>query len=154
MGHCVVAHVCRVGDPTRTAKGRRRTRSSTRSPPLSKGRKFEWLEEQNARLAHWEERYAAKSHCGRCGCSRGVVHTAQRRSPQATARMGVNPTVPASTGGLPFARRGGSPARPEARIGKGPQRADSTQSWPLNSQVRTCTESECPSDSCHSQRVG
>ena len=55
LGHYgVVADVCRVGDPNR--KGTVESAIQHTQSTALKGRRFESLEEQNAWLAHWEER--------------------------------------------------------------------------------------------------
>jgi transposase len=61
--HGVVADVCRVGDPNR--KGTVESAIQHTQSTALKGRKFESLEEQNAWLAHWEERWAAPRIHGR-----------------------------------------------------------------------------------------
>ncbi len=50
---------------TRIARARSKTRSSTRRARRSRGARFESIEEQNAWLAHWEERWAALRIHGR-----------------------------------------------------------------------------------------
>jgi len=59
----VVADVCRVGDPNR--KGTVESAIQHTQSTALKGRKFESIEEQNAWLAHWEERWAAPRIHGR-----------------------------------------------------------------------------------------
>jgi hypothetical protein len=59
----VVADVCRVGDPNR--KGTVENAIQHTQSTALKGRKFESLEEQNAWLTHWEERWAAPRIHGR-----------------------------------------------------------------------------------------
>jgi len=59
----VVADVCRVGDPNR--KGTVENAIQHTQGTALKGRKFESIEEQNAWLAHWEERWAAPRIHGR-----------------------------------------------------------------------------------------
>ena len=59
----VVADVCRVGDPNR--KGTVEAAIQHTQSTALKGRKFESIEEQNAWLAHWEERWAAPRIHGR-----------------------------------------------------------------------------------------
>jgi transposase len=61
--HGVVADVCRVGDPNR--KGTVESAIQHTQSTALKGRKFESIEEQNAWLAHWEERWAAPRIHGR-----------------------------------------------------------------------------------------
>ena len=61
--HGVVADVCRVGDPNR--KGTVESAIQHTQATALKGRKFDSLEEQNAWLAHWEERWAAPRIHGR-----------------------------------------------------------------------------------------
>ena len=61
--YCVVADVCRVGDPNR--KGAVECAIQHTQSTALKGRKFESIEEQNAWLAHWEERWAAPRIHGR-----------------------------------------------------------------------------------------
>jgi len=64
LGHYgVVADVCRVGDPNR--KGTVESAIQHTQSTALKGRKFESIEEQNAWLAHWEERWAAPRIHGR-----------------------------------------------------------------------------------------
>jgi transposase len=59
----VVADPCRVGDPNRKGTVENAVRH-TQGTAL-KGRKFDSVEEQNAHLAHWEERWAATRIHGR-----------------------------------------------------------------------------------------
>jgi transposase len=59
----VVADVCRVGDPNR--KGTVESAIQHTQSTALKGRKFESIDEQNAWLAHWEERWAAPRIHGR-----------------------------------------------------------------------------------------
>lgn len=59
----VVADVCRVGDPNR--KGTVESAIQHTQGTALKGRRFESIEEQNAWLAHWEERWAAPRIHGR-----------------------------------------------------------------------------------------
>lgn len=59
----VVADVCRVGDPNR--KGTVENAIQHTQSTALKGRKFDSIEEQNAWLAHWEERWAAPRIHGR-----------------------------------------------------------------------------------------
>lgn len=59
----VVADPCRVGDPDR--KGTVENAVQHTQGTALKGRKFESIEEQNAWLAHWEERWAAPRIHGR-----------------------------------------------------------------------------------------
>jgi len=59
----VVADVCRVGDPNR--KGTVESAIQHTQSTALKGRKFDSIEEQNAWLAHWEERWAAPRIHGR-----------------------------------------------------------------------------------------
>jgi transposase len=59
----VVADVCRVGDPNR--KGTVERAIQYTQDTALKGRQFESIEEQNAWLAHWEERWAAPRIHGR-----------------------------------------------------------------------------------------
>jgi transposase len=59
----VVADVCRVGDPNR--KGTVESAIQHTQSTALKGRRFESIEEQNAWLAHWEERWAAPRIHGR-----------------------------------------------------------------------------------------
>jgi len=59
----VVADVCRVGDPNR--KGTVESAIQHTQSTALKGRKFDSLEQQNAWLAHWEERWAAPRIHGR-----------------------------------------------------------------------------------------
>jgi hypothetical protein len=59
----VVADPCRVGDPNR--KGTVENAIQHTQSTALKGRKFESIEEQNAWLAHWEERWAAPRIHGR-----------------------------------------------------------------------------------------
>ncbi len=59
----VVADVCRVGDPNR--KGTVERAIQYTQDTALKGRRFESIEEQNAWLAHWEERWAAPRIHGR-----------------------------------------------------------------------------------------
>src|SRR6202000_569275 len=59
----VVADVCRVGDPDR--KGTVERAIQYTQDTALKGRRFESIEEQNAWLAHWEERWAAPRIHGR-----------------------------------------------------------------------------------------
>ena len=61
--HGVVADVCRVGDPNR--KGTVENAIQHTQSTALKGRKFDSIEEQNAWLAHWEERWAAPRIHGR-----------------------------------------------------------------------------------------
>jgi len=58
-----VADPCRVGDPNR--KGSVENAIQHTQGTALKGRRFESLEEQNAWLAHWEERWAAPRIHGR-----------------------------------------------------------------------------------------
>jgi transposase len=58
-----VADTCRVGDPNR--KGTVESAIQHTQSTALKGRKFESIEEQNAWLAHWEERWAAPRIHGR-----------------------------------------------------------------------------------------
>jgi transposase len=59
----VVADACRVGDPNR--KGTVENAIQHTQATALKGRRFESIEAQNAWLAHWEERWAAKRIHGR-----------------------------------------------------------------------------------------
>ena len=59
----VVADACRVGDPNRKGTVERAIQH-TQDTAL-KGRRFESIEEQNAWLSHWEERWAAPRIHGR-----------------------------------------------------------------------------------------
>lgn len=59
----VVADPCRVGDPNR--KGTVENAIQHTQGTALKGRRFDSLEEQNAFLAHWEERWAALRIHGR-----------------------------------------------------------------------------------------
>ncbi len=59
----VVADVCRVRDPNR--KGTVESAIQHTQSTALKGRRFESIEEQNAWLAHWEERWAAPRIHGR-----------------------------------------------------------------------------------------
>ena len=59
----VVADPCRVRDPDR--KGTVENAIQHTQGTALKGRKFETIEEQNAWLAHWEERWAAPRIHGR-----------------------------------------------------------------------------------------
>jgi transposase len=59
----VVADPCRVGDPDR--KGTVENAIQHTQATALKGRRFESIEEQNAWLAHWEERWAAPRIHGR-----------------------------------------------------------------------------------------
>ena len=59
----VVADVCRVADPDRKGTAERAIQH-TQDTAL-KGRRFESIEDQNAWLAHWEERWAAPRIHGR-----------------------------------------------------------------------------------------
>jgi len=58
-----VADPCRVGDPNR--KGSVESAIQHTQATALKGRRFESIEEQNAWLAHWEERWAAPRIHGR-----------------------------------------------------------------------------------------
>lgn len=58
-----VADPCRVGDPNR--KGSVESAIQHTQSTALKGRKFESIEEQNAWLSHWEERWAAPRIHGR-----------------------------------------------------------------------------------------
>jgi transposase len=58
-----VADTCRVGDPNR--KGTVESAIQHTQSTALKGRKFDSIEEQNAWLAHWEERWAAPRIHGR-----------------------------------------------------------------------------------------
>jgi transposase len=59
----VVADPCRVGDPNR--KGSVENAIGHTQTTALKGRKFDSIDEQNAWLAHWEERWAAPRIHGR-----------------------------------------------------------------------------------------
>lgn len=59
----VVADACRVGDPNR--KGTVENAIGHTQATALKGRRFEAIDEQNAWLAHWEERWAALRIHGR-----------------------------------------------------------------------------------------
>ena len=59
----VAADVCRVGDPDR--KGTVENAIQHTQSTALKGRKFESIEQQNAWLSHWEERWAAPRIHGR-----------------------------------------------------------------------------------------
>jgi transposase len=59
----VVADPCRVGDPNR--KGTVESAIQHTQSTALKGRKFETIEQHNAHLAHWEERWAALRIHGR-----------------------------------------------------------------------------------------
>jgi transposase len=61
--YAVVADPCRVGDPNR--KGTVENAIQHTQGTALKGRKFDSIEEQNAHLAHWEERWAALRIHGR-----------------------------------------------------------------------------------------
>ena len=58
-----VADACRVADPNR--KGTVESAIQHTQSTALKGRKFDSIEEQNAWLAHWEERWAAPRIHGR-----------------------------------------------------------------------------------------
>ena len=59
----VVADACRVADPNR--KGTVENAIKHTQNTALKGRKFDSIEDQNAWLAHWEERWAAPRIHGR-----------------------------------------------------------------------------------------
>ena len=61
--YCVIAQPCRVMDPNRKGSVERAIQH-TQDTAL-KGKKFATIEEQNAWLAHWEERWAAPRIHGR-----------------------------------------------------------------------------------------
>jgi transposase len=64
LGHYgAVADACRVGDPNR--KGTVESAIQHTQSTALKGRRFDSLDEQNAWLAHWEERWAAPRIHGR-----------------------------------------------------------------------------------------